>query len=323
LDEHDIKAIDIFLPLLSEVATTLRAYGIQLEPTYLNKKLSEFSDLLTREVDINGIKTPFLDLKLLPQNPEILKQVRASLEEQPSTLIAEVNNVLHQARVAIKERHKFHELVVILDNLEKVSSSSPHQQTALFLDSAAQLTGLQVHLLLTLPLSLVRKCGGQLEATYGRSPFVLPMIKVEDRQQRPFHAGYARFREIVEVRMPGQCKRSEAFEEDALDWLIRYSGGDIRSFMRNIRTAVTLSKQLPVKLDIAQKSLRQSVATFSTSIPESHWIKLAKLQQSATQTIDNNDPDFRQMLEQLTVLEYINGDEQDTVFESLSVLGNP
>jgi hypothetical protein len=58
------------------------------------------------------------------------------------------------------------------------------------------------------------------------------------------------------------------------------------------------------------------VRLYSVSIPEDHWSKLVALDRSPNQEIPGGDESFLAMLENLTVLEYINGDGQNDPFFS-------
>ncbi len=68
---------------------------------------------------------------------------------------------------------------------------------------------------------------------------------------------------------------------------------------------------LPITLAASQRAIQQTVRTYSTAIPESHWEKLARLDLSSDQKIPNGDNDYLVMLENLSVLEYINGAGDD------------
>jgi hypothetical protein len=106
-------------------------------------------------------------------------------------------------------------------------------------------------------------------------------------------------------------KVEEVFEKYALDFLLNYSGGHARNLMSFVQSACTYSQDLPITLSAAQRAVQQTVRTYSTAIPEGHWEKLAKLDRSPDQKIPNGDEDYMVMLENLSVLEYLNGGEED------------
>lgn len=208
------------------------------------------------------------------------------------------------------------DVVLILDNLEKIRRISGLEeglasQRELFLERYTQLTGMTAHFIYTVPLRLVRSHDGpQLEQRYGPL-FVLPMIKVIERGTRhSYQPGIDSMRELVQRRLGG-LSLADVFVPEALEFLITYSGGHVRNLMSFVQNACTYVNKLPIALLAAQKAVQQTVRTYATAIPESHWEKLARLDLSPDQKIPNGDNDYLIMLENLSVLEYINGGGDD------------
>ncbi len=212
-------------------------------------------------------------------------------------------------------------MVIILDNLEKIRKIDKVEEglashRELFLERYTQLTGLKAHFIYTVPLRLVRSSDGpQLQQRYGPL-FVLPMIKVIERGTgKPFPLGVESMRKILQKRLGG-LKLEEVFTPEALEFLLKYSGGHVRNLMIFVRNACTYITALPIPLSATQKSLRQAVNQYSSSIPENYWEKLAKLDLSADQRIPNGDEDYLKMFENLSLLEYINGGDENVFAES-------
>ena len=104
----------------------------------------------------------------------------------------------------------------------------------------------------------------------------------------------------------------EVFEPDALEYLLKYSGGHIRSLIRFVQEASIAVDDLPINFKAARESVREEVRSFAASVREEYWNKLATLELSGSQQIENGDDDYSKMLESLAVLEYVNGDEVET-----------
>ena len=117
-------------------------------------------------------------------------------------------------------------------------------------------------------------------------------------------------RALLQKRL-GHLKLDQVFNSDALGFLLTYSGGHVRNLMTFVQNACTYVNKLPITLTAAQKAIQQTVRTYSTAIPEHHWEKLARLDASSDQNIPNGDADYLVMLENLSVLEYINGGNED------------
>lgn len=134
---------------------------------------------------------------------------------------------------------------------------------------------------------------------------VLPMIKIIDRDTRqPFETGLECLRKILQRRIAGHAI-GDVFEPDALNVLLKYSGGHVRNLMTFVQNACTYTDQTPIPIAAAQRAVQQSVRTYSTAIQKDHWNKLAALDLSADKKIDNGDEAFLAMLENLSILEYI------------------
>jgi hypothetical protein len=331
-DVYDVTMIDLVLAVVTEVAATLKQEAnYELKDSYFKTRFEEIKGYLLSDVEINEGEVEFAGLKLkvqrLKSSPDARKQVRDQLKEKEPRMLDEVNRVFAEARTAVRQvqdsqgRQAYADLVLIFDNLEKMQSfegvkepDAAHRE--LFLERYTQLTGLQVHSIFTVPLRLVRSVNGpQLKHLYsGEDPFVLPMIKVFTRGARdPYEKGIEVIKKMLRRRF-NSLTLEEVFVPEALEFLLQYSGGHTRTVFSFVRTACTFAEKLPLSLKAVQEAVKGTVAAYSTSIPKSHWEKLARLDLAPDQLIDNADPDYLQMLENLSVLEYRNGGEGD-VFE--------
>jgi hypothetical protein len=120
---------------------------------------------------------------------------------------------------------------------------------------------------------------------------------------------------MIEKRLPSGSL-DVLFEPEAIEFLIQYSGGHARSLMSFVQEACTYVDDLPVTLGAAKDAIRQAVRIFDSTIPASYWSKLARLERSQDQKIDSADPDFANMLMNVIVLEYVNGESGTDIFES-------
>jgi hypothetical protein len=333
LDDYDVSVTDILLAIVTELADTLRRrLSIELKGNYFTRRLNEIKQFFLSEVEINEgeLELGFAKAKIqrLKKDPTARQKVRDILEPKMATMLEEINLVFEEARLALKKpppsgflKQPCRDLVIILDNLERIRkigavAEGLDSQRELFLERYAQLTGMRAHFIYTVPLRLVRSADGpQLEQRYGPL-FVLPMIKVIERGTRdPFATGVASMKNILQKRLGG-LKLEEVFAAEALEFLLNYSGGHVRNLMIFVQNACTYAATLPIPLGAAQKAIKQTVNTYSSSIPENHWEKLATLDLSADQRIPNGDGDYLKMLENLSILEYINGGDENVFAEA-------
>lgn len=302
---------------------------MELKDTYFEKRLNGIKKFLLSDMELSAGEMTLVVAKTkiqrLQKDPIAREKVRAALLSQMSSMLEEINIVFSEARLAVKKakvpsgEQPYHDLVLILDNLEKIQrfenkAEGIESQRELFIERAPQLASLEVHVIYTVPLRLARADGPQLKQRYGAEPLVLPMVKVIQRgNRRSYEKGVEFLKSILQKRL-GTHRLDEVFSPDALDFLLTYSGGHIRNLMTFVQSACAYADAIPIPVEAAHRAIQQTVRAYSTAIPETHWQKLAELDRSEAQQIPNGDNDYLAMLENLSVLEYINGGEEHNAF---------
>jgi energy-coupling factor transporter ATP-binding protein EcfA2 len=326
LDIQDTTLEDIFLGMISEIASRCREkFGIQAkaESYSLVKKIAGFFG----DISVKGeVGLPYdiakLNIEKLRQNPNLRQQVREAIKSDPKkSLFSELNDFITEIELRLKQETEFNKLVIIADSLEKVKrfereESELISQKKLFIDRVEQMTGIVTNVIYTVPLSLYRShYGTQLPQLYSKNVFVLPMVKIHKRGKfgETFEIGRQELMEIINRRLNhAGTSIEEVFEEDALEYLLTYCGGHIRSLVRFVQEASIAVDELPIDFKAARESVREEVRGFAAAVRENYWDKLAKLELSTNQQIENGDDDYSKMLENLAILEYVNGDEVKT-----------
>lgn len=327
LDDYDAASTDILLAIVTELAATLRdEMGAELKDSYFVRRLNEIKRFFLSDVEINAGELPLWGAKAkvqrLKKDPTAREKVREVLLPQLSSMLAEINTVFDQARLEVRKakvaagEQPYTDIVLILDNMERIRKVAGFaeglvSQRELFLERYTQLAGMQAHVIYTVPLRLVRSADGpQLVNRYG-ALFVLPMVKVIERGARlPFQSGMACLRALLQRRLNDQ-PLDQVFAPEALDFLLTYSGGNVRTLMTFVQNACSYADCTPIPLIAAHRAIQQAVRSYSTAIPEEHWTKLALLDRSPDQMIPGGDNDYLVMLENLSVLEYVNGGAGD------------
>lgn len=333
LDDFDVAPTDILLAIVAEIGAALYDKGIHLKDSYFQKRLDEIKDLLLTEIqptkvelDLGTVKTEF---QLLKKNPVARRQVRERLLPRMTSMLEEINTVFDRARLEVQKlkvkagEEPYSDLVLIVDSLEKIQrvgevaeGLASHRE--LFIEKAPQLTGLGANVIYTIPLSLARSDSQQLKQRYGSDPLVLPMVKVFQRgTHEPYPLGLQFLRELLTQRLNGH-KLEEVFAPDALNFLLENSGGHVRNLMLFVREACTFTETTPIPLQAAHRAITQTVRGYAVGIPEAHWEKLVVLENSDDQQIPSDDADYLRMLENLSILEYINGDGANDPFSSVA-----
>lgn len=332
LDDYDVTLTDILLAIVTELANALRVHlNIELRDNYFTKRLNEVKEFFLSDVEIKEgeLSLGYAKAKVqrLQKNPTARQKVREKLEPKLSSMLEEINLVFDEARLEIRKHclvnapQPCSDLVIILDNLEKIRKLGDEEDELqshreLFLERHKQLSGMRAHFIYTVPLRLVRSSDGpQLEQRYGMV-FVLPMIKVIERATRaPYPRGVESIRAILQKRL-GEVKLEDAFTPEALDFLLTYSGGHVRNLMIFVQNACTYTDTIPIPLRAVQEAVKRSIRSYSTAIPEAHWDKLAQLELSSDQHIPNGDNDYLKMLENLSIMEYSNGGDEEQLTDA-------
>jgi len=330
LDEYDVSTTDILLAVVAELADNLREReGIVLSDSYLLKRWEELKGYLTSDVEINEgeLSQPWGKAKItrLRTDPTARQKVRELLLPQTSSLLEEINLAFVAARVALQKRAPKHggraysDFVLVLDNLEKIQRLAGNMpgdasQRALFIEGAPQLTGLEAHIVFTVPLALVRSEGHLLMQQYSKELFVLPMVKTEYRghEHKPFQDGLDRLTQLLACRMPPGCPLTQVFDDRALQFLLEYSAGHVRNLMIFTRESTLYANgSLPIPLIAVQRAIAQTVSILEPSLRPEDWGFLAELELSESQKWNSNDPAHRRLLENLCVMEYVNGGDEN------------
>ncbi len=326
LDIQDTTLEDIFLGMFTEIASHCKDkfdFKFRDESYSLFKKVAGFFG----DISVKGeVGLPFdiakLNIERLRQNPSLRQEIRNAIQSnETKSLLGELNLFIQEVELKLAQNTEFTRLVIIADSLEKIKrfeneESELISQKKLFVDRVEQMTGIATNVIYTVPLSLYRShYGTQLPQLYGNNVFVLPMVKIHKRGgfDDHFETGERELLAIIEKRLRhAGTTIEEVFEKDALDYLIKYSGGHIRSLVRFIQESSISVDELPIDLRAARESVKEEVRGFAAAVRENYWEKLAKLELSPNQQIENGDDDYSKMLESLAILEYMNGDEVET-----------
>ncbi len=312
LDDYDVAATDILLAIVTQLAATLRTQGKELKKSWLIQRAREAADVLFSDVNIDNVELYNAKVKLLKSDPSARQKVREALKPMLGGIVDEVNTVFDDARTQLKRLQPgYQDFVVIVDNLEKIQRVGKKEvgldsQLELFIENSRHLTGLNAHLVYTVPLPVARRAAGQLQSIYGPL-HVLPMVKVEERgTHHLYNAGHNCLRDILQKRL-GNVSVKDFFVSDALNLLLKYSGGHVRGFMANVQRTVSYANNTPIPLEAVHKALQQPIRNASVGFSKRQWGLLSDLEASDDQQIDYADPDYLQLLENLSIFEYING----------------
>jgi hypothetical protein len=328
LEPMDVTIEDVLLGLVSQLTIKAKQVGIELKDSYWEQKWQELSGMLTSKLSTEGVEAGFGPVKLRVRFQSIGKETRdkvrqivnqgeESLTQNVHQLIVEFKNQLRS-----KTKNKNLELVLVFDSLERMRKYSGRDTgldsiKALYVENARAFRDLNSHFIMTMPIDSARACYDSLLAAEYAQLVTMPSIKVTERDGvTPYPSGYEVFREMISLRTPE--KDWEAyFEPEALDFIIKYSGGYARGFINAVQEACLHAmhhgNELPISMASARKAFRNYVTNSATAISPRRWEILAELEESADRTIHPEDPDVQILLNENHILEYINGEQTEGI----------
>lgn len=321
VNQYDVEVTDILLAAIGSVAKSLRdEESIHLESSYFRKRWEEIKGFALTPVELEKLEFSLpemgkLTTKLKRADIDSRRKVRERLTPQLPSLLDEINLVLDDARVRLKKRG-YQDLVIVVDNLEKIPDM-PEPTTEkgtyykVFVAGGEQLSAIEAHTVLTVPLPLIHSPQRMsMVQTFGEEPFVMPMVKVEEKNGDPYEQGLELMREVLHCRFKIiGIRDADIFDSpDTFAHLCRMSGGHVRNLLIYLRSAFYYVDSLPLTEDAVRRGIRQHINAYSRSIPEKNWELLARLHLDSNKHIPR-DKDHQEMLGDLSILEYMNGEE--------------
>jgi hypothetical protein len=176
--------------------------------------------------------------------------IRSNLQRYSGDLIARVNGLLDNAARALEKAGKEPDLLVVQDNLDRLSAEAARR---LFIENGDLLKDLRAHFVFTAPVALVMS-----PANLGRvfeHQFTMPMVKTHRPDGKSFKAGLDALTDLVAKRV--DIERVFVSDE-VVRFLAQMSGGSVRDLMRLLDNA-QLSARVDGKDRIDKASAREAV----------------------------------------------------------------
>lgn len=294
LELTDVDVTDILLTISRKVSQKLKEFNIG-EPKILKNMLEKIIDLLKNKFDID-LEVNFSDIKAEASNrgmfslslgiakitaqtkssSNLREQIREYLEPRTQNIIEAINQeLLIPGTQRLKENGK-KGLVVIVDNLEKMSSTNRsmqgNPQADLFVDRGTQLRSLDCHVVYTMPLALrfTSDFGALIERF--NYPRVLPMVRIKKRNNQEDIEGMKKLKMAILTRAFSQLNENNiqylSLDEitnytqyifdsnETIERLCRVSGGHIRLLLRLLNNAMIQERDLPISSTAVEQVIK-------------------------------------------------------------------
>lgn len=248
LDILNINYIELFITAMEKMFDFVKSEKkILVDPKYLENikawlksvEIREISDkYMGMDIDTGieaGVDIPFLakffgKFRASAKSSASLKQTLVThVEPKLSDLLRLCNALIHEINrqlIVIGKKG----LVLVIEDLDKLDIQKGED---IFYIHSSQLTQLECHCIFTFPIALLYHIRFKTIKDKYDETFVLPMIKVRERDGNTSEAGMDVIRRIVAQRMD-----TALFEKTAvLDRMIHYCGGCLWDLFRIVKDA--------------------------------------------------------------------------------------
>jgi hypothetical protein len=306
LDRHDIDLEDIIIALWSVVfrenpATAAKLLAPVWE-TQVKSALAGFVVNLPDKVpDAVGAVLGQLRLPGVEQR----QKLRVAVGTVLGALIDGLNAALADIRQGPEES-----VVLLIDNLEKLSQGQRAGVERLYLERMGALKELNAHLVITVPLYLCyAAAGASLIGLYGGEIVVLPMVKVRRRARdgaTDDPEGLAAMVDVLARRVDFDALFVGG--RRAAEQIARWSGGCIRHALRMVQAAANEHDAPPITAESIDRAAAGIQGDFERALPE-RWVSILHAVARDNRFPDDCDEEpKRELLRHLFVLEYQNGE---------------
>jgi hypothetical protein len=298
LEEEIASAMPVLKELWTKDAKAFLASQATGAPEFLRGLLNKLP-----EVPKDGLSKLADALRFQPT--EQRKALRQLLGSMSDVLIRGLNRALEKIRDSAAGP-----VVLIIDNLEKVSATRREVVEHLYLERLRALLELKAHVIITAPLFLVySSAGGTFSANYGRGVTVLPMVRVSKRRAEgggEDPAGVAAMAEVLSRRVDFDTLFVDG--RQVAQRISALSGGSIRHALTMLEGAINEQDEPPITARSVDVGVRQLQEDRERAVPQA-WMKtLAEIHRSNRFPAECSAETQREMLRGLVVLEYQNGE---------------
>jgi Cdc6-like AAA superfamily ATPase len=225
--------------------------------------------------------------------PASRDQIRKANEKS----LAEVNDKI--SLLSDQVRTKYGKPVLfVFEGLDKIELALAKE---IFLDRSQSLTNFRASAIYLIPIGLRYTPQFSSVTRDFDSHVWLPNIKLHTRENQPYTEGEAILHDIITRRADPSL-----FEKDALDEIIRSSGGLIRSLIALARDAAlnaAVRKAEKIGIEDARRAVKRLLGDFIAMLESRHYpILKARYEDKDL----NSDDETQELLESLALLEYEN-----------------
>jgi hypothetical protein len=298
---------DILLIITEGLCEIAQKNGIELPDGLLQEVLNyikkDIEEIKTKDssasINIGAVLEFFAFIK---GNLQFGTQTRTIIKEKMERRASEWLRYINEISDIITNKMRGKTPILIFEDLDKIQ---PYEK-AFDIFKYDVLAKMPFPIIYTCPISLSYDAKfAYLQSFYNVS--VLPMIKVNNDDKKGNKEGIEVIRKIIEYRAD-----LKLFDNDALEELIKQTGGVLRHLFECIITASRLARRreaAKIEIQDAQRALSELSSMLGRRISQEDYGTLEKMYKDPNyrKRIENKEALLRQM-QALVVLEYQNGD---------------
>jgi len=302
LNLFDLTYVDVLLSLGLELFRRATVDNLGVKKAVFQQVL-DFHKEITREVEMGTAAQSGLqaELKLLVMKlssklgaeAKTREIIREKVSPRLSDLLENIDFVSREVERLTRKR-----LLFIVEDLDKTDLA---KSKSLFYDYASSLLAPPVSIIYTFPIALRHDNAFIQIENYFVNSFVLPNIKTCQRDGGADPDGQACLETILTRRV-----ENSLFEADSLSLLARNSGGIPRELITLARLAcleALKTKAARLTPDAVEQAMQRKRIDYQVLLSQEQLQFLDRIHQ--TKKV-NNDEDHRQLLHNLSALEYRN-----------------
>ena len=248
-------------------------------------------------------------LGTLLRNADLQRRFREKAWDYTARVIEQMGDLIQEIRNTLVAREGIDDIVIIIDNLEKMLCREVGGRTnyeLLFIEQLPKLETLPVHMVMTFPVSL-HADQTQLRAAYANAVAIqIPMVRVRQRlghEDDP--VGLQALREFLGRRLDLDCVFAG---QNAIDQAIRGSGGCVRDLLRIVASAVVEKGSIPINSEDIARALSRLAADLERVLQGRPVLpSLHVVERTGSLPAEINATDRKWLLQNLIVIEY-NGE---------------
>ena len=302
LNLGDIHYTDLLVLLGLQVYRKARAQGFAADDQKVRDLLVWYEEYLGRD-EIRRLQSEVnAEINLgvvrfgtrLAQDAPFRARVRNYSEANLSDLLTHLNDLLTE----LHQRSNQH-ILVIVDGLDKIYDL--RRAAELFLHGANALIAPACRIIYTVPFPLFYSHDFQQVRQQFHRNFLLPNVKVQERNGAPYELGREMLRQVLLRRV-----QEELITREALEALVEASGGLLRELLHLARLSVLFArnrKDTRITLEDVESARREVRNTFRRILKAEDYENLWKVYEG--KSLANIPPEAAdRLLHNLSILEY-------------------